>query len=176
MRTLGGTMNLIRSLFAALFAIGVACSPLVAQSPEDCSQVSSIRVGVSYFDIAGRHEDGSALEFGYRSEKPRLGPIGPEVGALLASDGTMFGFVGLRLSLPVWGRLTMALGLGAGAYDAGSSVDLGSALEFRSGLEAGFRLSEDHGFLLTLYHLSNAGLGERNPGVEVLGLGYSVFL
>jgi len=63
-------------------------------------------------------------------------------------------------------------GLAIGSF-RGDEIDLGSPLEFRSSIEVGVRLSHGQRLSLLLYHLSNAGLGYRNPGVEVLGIGYS---
>lgn len=62
----------------------------------------------------------------------------------------------------------------AGLYRQGADVLLGSALEFRSGLTLGLDLGEGRRLALFFYHLSNGGIGERNPGVEVGGLGYSI--
>jgi len=55
----------------------------------------------------------------------------------------------------------------AGVYHNGSGVDLGNEVEFREGLVlswVGPRLRLGIGF----YHASNGGLGENNPGTEVL--------
>jgi len=64
--------------------------------------------------------------------------------------------------------------LGAGAYRQGEGPDLGSVLEFRSGIDLSRTLADGHQITVFLYHLSNASLGRRNPGVEVLGVAYAV--
>ncbi|NKB19827.1 MAG: hypothetical protein GKS01_04700 [Alphaproteobacteria bacterium] len=61
-----------------------------------------------------------------------------------------------------------------GAYDDSKGKDLGHTIEFRSGVELAWRFDNQMRLGLTLYHLSNAGIGDRNPGTEVLSLGLSV--
>ena len=52
-----------------------------------------------------------------------------------------------------------------GYYDRGKSLDLGYNLEFRSQIEFSYALGESRiGF--NLNHISNAGLGDTNPGTE----------
>ncbi len=164
---------LVRSIFPFLLALGVAC-PLSAQDEEGDVQAGALRVGISYLDITGRHEDAPAMELGYRPERPALGPLSSDVGILVGWDGTLFGFVGTRLPLSPFDWLVLAPTFGAGLYRAGEGIELGSPVEFRSGLEVGLRFSGNSAILLNFYHLSNAGISDRNPGVEVLGLGYSL--
>ena len=57
-------------------------------------------------------------------------------------------------------------GIGIVGFDGSDKLDLGLALEFRSGLELGYRFSSQVRLGLALYHLSNASLGDENPGTE----------
>lgn len=59
-------------------------------------------------------------------------------------------------------------------YWRGSSKDLGEALEFRSSIGVAYRFDDHSRLGLELYHLSNAGLDDHNPGTEVLLAKYSV--
>ncbi|HSN88855.1 MAG TPA: acyloxyacyl hydrolase [Thermoanaerobaculia bacterium] len=47
-------------------------------------------------------------------------------------------------------------------------------VEFRSGVELAWRLNERSRIGLCLYHLSNGGLYDFNPGTESLILSYGV--
>lgn len=58
-----------------------------------------------------------------------------------------------------------------GYYDAGiRSNDLGHDVEFHSQLALGYRLSPESAVSLAVSHMSNANLGDENPGANFLQL------
>ena len=61
-----------------------------------------------------------------------------------------------------------------GVYGNGDGKDLGYAVEFRSGVELAYRFDNYARLGLSFTHISNAGLDERNPGVESLVVMYSI--
>jgi len=67
---------------------------------------------------------------------------------------------------PLFVGFTMAPGI----YMQGGEVDLGSPLEFRSGVEMGVRFDSGWQVSLSYDHRSNADLGTVNPGLETLQL------
>ena len=62
----------------------------------------------------------------------------------------------------------------AGIYGNGDGKDLGHAIEFRSGFNLMLSLRDNSRVGFSFHHVSNAGLGERNPGEESLLFIYSV--
>ena len=63
---------------------------------------------------------------------------------------------------------------GLGYYDNGSGRDLGNSLQFRTTLEFSYILKNKNRIGLSLGHISNANLGKKNPGVEIISLSYQV--
>ena len=61
---------------------------------------------------------------------------------------------------------------GAGIYNDGSGKKLGNDLQFRTALEVSFELNNKNRVGISLSHISNANLGDKNPGVEVLSFSY----
>ena len=59
-----------------------------------------------------------------------------------------------------------------GLYYRSPEFDLGGPLEFRTSLELSYRLAGGAQVGACLYHLSNGGLFDRNPGSESLVLTY----
>ena len=51
-------------------------------------------------------------------------------------------------------------------YNEGSGKDLGHALEFKSELQLSLSLPKDSQLGLSYNHLSNASLGNKNPGAN----------
>jgi hypothetical protein len=61
-----------------------------------------------------------------------------------------------------------------GIYGEHSGFDLGSRSEFRSGVECGYDLKENGRISIGIWHLSNASIGDINPGTEVVAIRYAL--
>ena len=61
---------------------------------------------------------------------------------------------------------------GLGYYDDGDGKKLGNKLEFRTTLEMSYQLKNDDRIGISLGHISNANIGDKNPGVEIISLSY----
>jgi len=61
---------------------------------------------------------------------------------------------------------------GLGYYDDGDGKKLGNKLEFRTTLEMSYQLKNDDRIGISLGHISNANIGNKNPGVEIISLSY----
>jgi len=62
---------------------------------------------------------------------------------------------------------------GVGAYDEGDGKDLGDTIEFRSQVELAYRFDNRSRVGVAFSHISNAGIGDRNPGTEILNVYYA---
>ena len=63
---------------------------------------------------------------------------------------------------------------GAGIYDDGSGKKLGNDLQFRTSFEVSYELKNKNRIGISLSHISNANLGDKNPGVEILSFSYHI--
>ena len=63
---------------------------------------------------------------------------------------------------------------GFGYYDDGSGKSLGNDLQFRSTLELSYKLKNKNRIGISIGHISNANLGDKNPGAEIISLTYQV--
>ena len=63
---------------------------------------------------------------------------------------------------------------GAGFYDDGSGKKLGNALQFRTSFELSYELKNKNRIGISFSHISNANLGNKNPGVEILSFSYHI--
>ena len=64
--------------------------------------------------------------------------------------------------------------LAAGWYVDGEEIKLGNRVQFRSGGDIYYRFKNNVRVGVGLYHISNAGLGETNPGAEQAILKYQI--
>lgn len=107
-------------------------------------------------------------------ESPVSWRLAPAVSVMRTSKDAVFVHAGFRLDLPLTDRFTLTPQFGAGYYDPGDDKVLGGHFHFRSGLEASVRLGRRQRLGLLLYHLSNAGINDRNPGEESLVVQWAV--
>ncbi len=63
---------------------------------------------------------------------------------------------------------------GAGIYDDGSGKKLGNDLQFRTSFEISYELKNNNRVGVSFSHISNANLGDKNPGVEILSFSYHI--
>ena len=63
---------------------------------------------------------------------------------------------------------------GAGIYDDGSGKKLGNDLQFRTSFEVSYELKNKNRIGISFSHISNANLGNKNPGVEILSFSYHI--
>ena len=63
---------------------------------------------------------------------------------------------------------------GAGYYNDGSGKKLGNDIQFRTAFELSYELNNRNRVGISFSHISNANLGDKNPGVEVLSLSYQI--
>ena len=61
-----------------------------------------------------------------------------------------------------------------GIYDNGNGKELGNTIEFRTTLEVSYQLKNENRIGFSFGHISNANIGEKNPGVEILSLSYQI--
>ncbi len=98
----------------------------------------------------------------------------PAAGIEVTGNGATFTSAGLDLDIPVGQHWIFTWGEAVGYYNHGNSQSLGYPMEFRSQIEAGWRFDNQMRVTGYISHLSNAGIGDNNPGAEVLGLYWHV--
>ena len=71
-------------------------------------------------------------------------------------------------------KFTFTPSFGAGYYDDGDGKKLGNDLQFRTSFEITYQIKNENKIGLSLSHISNANLGNKNPGVEIISLVYQI--
>jgi lipid A 3-O-deacylase len=94
-----------------------------------------------------------------------IGTIKPVTGFLLTSDSTTYLYTGIQAEYKI-GKLNLIPSFTPGLYHEGDGKDLGHLLEFKSELQLSLDLSTNTEFGFSYNHLSNASLGEKNPGAN----------
>ena len=61
---------------------------------------------------------------------------------------------------------------GVGYYDDWNGKKLGNNIEFRTTIEFSYELDNNDRIGVSFGHISNANIGNKNPGVEIISLSY----
>lgn len=158
----------MRRLLTGLVALLAVTAPAAAEEP------AFISLGVGYYDLFDDQAAGEArLEYRF-SESNKLFFFTPFVGVTATTDAATYGYVGVGVDVFFGRRWVATPNFAVGVYGNGDGKDLGHAVEFRSGLEVAYRFDDYSRLGLSFTHISNAGLDERNPGVESLVVVYSM--
>ena len=159
--------------------IGLLCIGLCLQFigvgtalAEEGDDPSFISTGVGYYDIFGDDEAGE-FRVEYRNNY-RFLLFKPFVGVALTTEQAVFAYAGVLTDFYFGRRIVVTPSVAPGYYHNGNGKDLGHEFEIKSGLEFSYRLDDRSRISLHFYHLSNAGLEDTRPGVEVLGTSYSI--
>ena len=126
-------------------------------------------VSVATGQLGMRKEIPHALAIDVQVAAPwRWTLLRPIAGVLTSSKGGAYVYSGIAAEIPVTGSLQLRPGFAPGVVLASADRELGSRLEFRSSMELSLAPVESMRMGLSLSHISNAGFGYRNPGVETL--------
>ena len=132
-----------------------------------------LSLGVGAIGVIANREQGSAFNIEYRSDI-KFWEIHPFIGGFATSDASLYGYFGFLMDIYFGSRWILTPNTAVGAYLEGDGQDLGHALEFRSGFELAYRLNDRSRLGIAVHHLSNAGIGNDNPGTETALLYYSI--
>lgn len=129
-----------------------------------------------YRDKHRTFEFGLEYKFHLRCLKPpnRFLQFRPLIGAMATARGSFYGYIGINFDLLFADHIHFSPGFAAGYYRQGKGKNLGYPIEFRSGVELAWQFSDWHRLGFHFYHLSNASIGNRNPGEESLVLFYDI--
>lgn len=146
---------------------------LLAQTFEQVTRadVPVPRVGITYMDLGSGHPATPAAEITVADAAPLFWRAGLVAGVLASAKGAVYGYGGLQVPLRMPLGLVARPSVSVGLYRGGEGMDLGHPLEFRSAFLVERGVTDEITVSALLYHLSNAGIGRRNPGMEAIGIG-----
>jgi lipid A 3-O-deacylase len=94
-----------------------------------------------------------------------LGKISPITGGFVTEKSAFYLYSGAQAEYDI-GLVTITPSFAPGYYNVGNGKDLGSPIEFKSEVQVSLNLSETTEFGMSYNHISNASIGEKNPGAN----------
>jgi len=94
-----------------------------------------------------------------------LGRLSPITGGFLTESNAYYLYTGAQAEYDL-GMFTITPSFAPGYYSSGDGKDLGHSLEFKSEVQMSLNLSDSTQFGMSYNHISNASLGDKNPGAN----------
>ena len=167
MKALAAKLTVVAGLLAGLLG-ALWAAPAAAQGDP-----SFVTLSAGSYDFNRQKQP--AVEYGmqYRSDL-KLWIFQPMAGFMVNTNSSSMLYAGISLDIFFGNRIVLRPSFAPGWYNRNRGEDLGYPLEFRSAVELSYRFDDRSRLGVELYHMSNAHLGDKNPGEESINLVYSL--
>tara|TARA_B100000686_G_C16669657_1_gene905677 strand:+ start:775 stop:1287 length:513 start_codon:yes stop_codon:yes gene_type:complete len=140
-----------------------------ANSAEEKSQNTELNFFTGMFDFSDDKQAAGVFGLQHQNEdlfrNSFLGKLSPITGGFLTENQAYYFYTGAQTEYDL-GLFTITPSFAPGYYSSGNGKDLGSALEFKSEIQMSMNLSDSTEFGMSYNHISNASLGDKNPGAN----------
>ncbi len=158
-------LNVLFVLVASIFFSSLVHTDEIKLEEKDTE--FSIYTGM--FDFSDDGKRASLIGFQHQNESLNrdtfLGNLSPVTGAMITADSASYVYTGVQAQYQI-GNLNFTPSFTPGYYNKGDGKDLGHAIEFKSEVQLSLNLPKDSQLGLSYNHLSNASLGDKNPGAN----------
>ena len=128
-----------------------------------------VNVYSGMFDFSDDGKKSALIGFQHQNEnltrESFLGTLSPITGALITADNAAYFYTGIQAKYKM-GKIHLTPSFTPGIYEQGDGKDLGHLVEFKSEVQLSLNLHEKSQFGMSYNHISNASLGEKNPGAN----------
>ena len=94
-----------------------------------------------------------------------LGTLSPVTGFMLTADNATYAYTGVQAQYKI-GKINIIPSFTPGLYGEGDGKDLGHLVEFKSEVQLSLDIFSNSELGFSYNHISNASLGEKNPGAN----------
>ena len=130
---------------------------------------SKFNVYSGMFDFSDTGKKSSLIGFQHQNEDLNrdtfLGNLSPITGAMITADSAAYFYTGVQAQYK-FGSMNITPSFAPGIYSQGDGKDLGHPLEFKSEVQLSLDLPKSSQLGFSYNHLSNASLGDKNPGAN----------
>tara|TARA_B100000963_G_scaffold319639_1_gene301655 strand:- start:11512 stop:11994 length:483 start_codon:yes stop_codon:yes gene_type:complete len=145
------TCLFICSLATTVFGQGISLSTGVLDYSDNSKKSGFLEATYSFKDNS--------------SYKTLIGEFVPITGAMLTQDNAAMVYAGVKANYTL-GNFFISPSFAPGYYEKGNGKDLGHSLEFKSQINLGWTAGDKTNIGLSYSHISNASIGDKNPGAN----------
>ena len=159
---------ILKKTISILFFLFIVFS-VNAEELKNFEKNTEFNVYSGMFDFSDNGKRSTLIGFQHQNENLNrdtfLGNLSPITGVLITSDNAGYIYTGVQAQYKI-GILNITPSFTPGLYHEGDGKDLGHMLEFKSEVQLSFDLSKNTELGFSYNHLSNASLGDKNPGAN----------
>jgi len=148
----------------------LACASLHAAGAND----SQLALTVSQTSLLDDPHDPVHYGVEYHFGTLSTWKLRPVIGITTAGHSASFVYADLRRDFRFARDWSVTPSFGLGRFDPDDVLDLGTLLEFRTGVAVAYHFPAQYRLELGLYHFSNGGIAAKNPGTEALVLSFGI--
>ena len=124
---------------------------------------------VGNFDFSDDKQSALLVGFQHQNENLNrdtfLGNISPITGGFITENSAAYIYTGFEWNIDL-GALKFTPSFAPGLYHKGDGKDLGHVLEFKSEVQFSYAFSKNSEIGISYNHVSNASIGDKNPGAN----------
>ncbi len=156
-----------KKFYVILFSLLMTSSLIAEENKQNKNNEFSVYTGM--FDFSDDGKKSSLIGFQHQNEDLNrdtfIGNLSPITGMMITMDNASYFYTGVQANYKI-GALNITPSFAPGYYNEGDGKDLGHALEFKSEVQLSLNMPKDSQFGFSYNHLSNASLGDKNPGAN----------
>ena len=125
---------------------------------------------IGNFDFSDEKQKAILIGFQHQNENLNretfLGNVSPITGGFITENSAAYVYTGIEWNVDMGSGITFTPSFAPGLYHEGDGKDLGHVLEFKSEVQFSYMTSDKTSFGISYNHVSNASLGDKNPGAN----------
>ena len=131
---------------------------------------TQINVFTGLFDFSDHKQKAVLVGFQHQNEnlkrKTFLGNASPITGGFITENSAAYAYTGVEWNYALSDKLKFTPSFAPGIYNEGDGKDLGHTLEFKTEVQVSYSFSQSTSLGMSYNHISNASLGDKNPGAN----------
>ena len=136
---------------------------------EKVNNEHQLNIFTGNFDFSDEKQSALLVGFQHQDENLNrdtfLGNVSPITGGFITDNSAAYIYTGVEWNVDM-GGLMFTPSFAPGLYHEGNGKDLGHVLEFKSEVQLSYSVSDNTSFGVSYNHVSNASLGDKNPGAN----------
>ena len=141
----------------------------IAEERVSNNQNTELSFFTGTFDLSDDGKKSTLIGFQHQNENLNrdtfFGNLSPITGGLITADNAGYFYTGVQAQYKI-GGLNFTPSFTPGLYHEGDGKDLGHVIEFKTELQISLNTSGNSQFGFSYNHISNASLGDKNPGAN----------
>ena len=157
----------LKKFLIILLSFLISSSALAGELKQSNNTEFSVFTGM--FDFSDDGKKSTLIGIQHQNEDLNrdtfFGNLSPITGIMITADNASYFYTGVEANYKI-GALNITPSFAPGYYNEGDGKDLGHALEFKSEVQLSLDMPKNSQFGFSYNHLSNASLGDKNPGAN----------